>query len=655
MTILVLFNPSLLFCQETIEEKLLEEQAESSDQSELFEILSNLRNNPININEAEVEQLEVIPGLTSNLRQEIIRYRKQNGPFASIEELLMVPGMDREAYNSIREFVMVPNPKLPFLKTTKLNWRSRLSDRIDRPQGFENGTYESSSQKIYHRLKFTLREKIQGGFLLEKDSGESRWDDLRLYYISLDLTKNIFLLIGHYQLEIGQGLVMWGPYGFYKSADTVYPIKKRGQGLRGYLTVDENAAFWGGTVSLNWGPFQFISFASQSKLDATPVSDEEVSGIYNTGFHRNEKESDKKDLVKESILGGRIKYKNSRVFSIGATFYISSFDKLFNNPDLTRNRFKFRGKENYVWGLDWDWSMKNFKLFGEAAQSKSGGKAVIVGSLLNFSSIQIALLYRNYQRNFHNFHSFGFGDNNGTTQNEKGYYTGIFYKITPTTKLRAYYDIFTHPWRTFFKPLPVDGKEFFSQIEQKFGRQIQIIFRFREKYELETETFKDAFNRNKQEFVEERKSQWRLQLDYRVSSRVHLRGRFEFVRFIQNRFPQKDNKVEENGILLYQELRIQPKSNVRLFARLTYFDTDSFNSRIFQYENDLTGLVTNRALFGRGNRWYFLIKYKPLKNWQISLKYSETYRDDVSVIGTGPDQIDGNLDRRYGLQLEMKM
>lgn len=655
LTSIFLLIPATFFCQERIDEKLLEDQVESSEQSELYEILSNLREHPLNINTAEIEQLEIIPGVTPNLLQEIIRYRKQKGAFSSIEELLAVPGMDEDTFNNIREFVMIPNAKQPLIKRTRFNWRTRLLDRIDRPQGFEQGIYENSSQKIYHRLRFALGARIQGGFLLEKDSGEDRWDDLRLYYLSFDFTKNIQLLFGHYQLEIGQGLVLWGPYGFSKSAEAVYPIMKRAQGMRGYSSVDENAAFFGGTASMNWGPLQIITFVSQSSLDATPASDEEVSSIYPAGFHRNENEKDKKDVVTESLFGGRIRIRSYKGLTFGATYYFSTFDKAFNDPDLIRNRFKFRGKENYVGGFDWNWSMKNFGLFGEAAQSRNGGRAVLVGSRLSFESMQLALLFRNYEKDFQNFHSFGFGENNGTTQNEKGYYAGIVYKIARTTKLSAYFDIFSHPWRTFFEPLPAEGKEFFSQIEQRIGRPIRLTFRFREKHETQTQTFKDALTRDRQEFVKRRRTQWRGQIDYRVSSRLRFRGRVEFVTFTLNRFVPQENKIKENGMLLYQEVIIQPNSNMKLYGRLTFFDTDSFNSSIFQYESDLPGLVTNRALFGRGNRWYLLVKYKLLKRCEVSLKYSETYRDDVSVIGTGPDQINGNLDRRFGFQIDTKL
>ena len=51
----------------------------------------------------------------------------------------------------------------------------------------------------------------------------------------------------------------------------------------------------------------------------------------------------------------------------------------------------------------------------------------------------------------------------------------------------------------------------------------------------------------------------------------------------------------------------------------------------------------------------FLVKYQPMKKLAAHLKYSETYRDDVDVIGSGADQIIGNLDRRVSVQVEMKL
>jgi hypothetical protein len=500
-----------------------------------------------------------------------------------------------------------------------------------------------------------LDGRLHGGLLLEKDSGENRWDDLRLYYVSLNLNKNFSLTFGNYQLEFGQGLVLWGPYGFSKSAETIYPIKKHRRGIRGYLTVDENAAFFGGAAAWRSSRFQLTTFASQIKKDATAVSEQEISGFFTSGLHRNDTEKTKKDVIAETVLGGNLKYQISPGLSLGATYYLARFDKKINSPDLTRNRFAFRGQENAVGGFDWDWTIKNFNFFGEAARSQSGGHAVVAGSSMSYSSVQLAFLFRDYGKDFQNFHSFAFGEQRGNNQNERGFYTGINYKLTPNTKIAAYYDIFSHPWRTFFEPLPTDGREFFSEIQQRIARDLRFTFRFRTKYGQATQPTQDALNRTKREFVEERRAQWRFQFDYRLSPQIRLRSRLEVVRYALNNYTPNQPSLKEDGVLLYQDFRIKPHDTFQINARLLFFHTDSFDSRIFEFENDLPGVITNRALWGRGRRWYFLFKYHPIRISEIALKYSETYRDDVNSIGSGPDQIDGNLDRRLDIQVEINL
>jgi len=614
--------------QEPVEEKLLETLEESSEQSELYDLLLSLKQNPINLNTADVSELERIPVLPPGLRQEIIQYRTSHGAFESKEELLLVPGMDAELFELIADLVYVSPPAVPVKTFSRFDLRSRVLDRVDRPIGFKNGTFEGSPQKIYHKLRYQLGERLHAGLLLEKDSGERRWDDLRLFYISSQVTKNFSLLVGNYQLEIGQGLVLWGPYGFFKSADAVFPIRKTGRGFRGYTSVDENAALFGGGAKLDLVNFEVTAFASRT---------------------------DNKDTVAESVIGGRIQYARTNRWSIGGTFYISSFDKEIENPDLFRNRFEFRGRDNHVAGLDWEWHSKHLVLFGEAARSKSGGRALIAGAQIDLERIQLALLFRNYDRDFQNFHGFGFAEVNGTTQNERGYYTGLHYKVTRSTTLSAFHDIFFHPWRTFFEPLPFEGQETLVQLEQKVGRQIKLTLRFRSQEKQQTEEFRDAFAREKDEFVLNKNQQWRAQLDYQVSPQLALRSRFEYVSFRLQRFNPFSGKMTEQGALLYQEFRFKLNQQLQLSARLTFFDTDSFDSRVFQYENDLPGLVTNRVLFGEGSRWYVLVKYRPFRFIEFSAKYSETFRDDVTEIGTGADQIAGNLDRRFGLQLDVKL
>jgi len=646
--------PSVCLAQSDMAETFLEEQAESSEQSELLELILSLKEQPIDLNRASAVDLEMIPFLTPALRHQIVQYRSQNGPFSAKEELLNLTGMDEETFSDIRDLVTVTRRSQPSAAFARFEFRSRVQDRIDQPRGYQDGTYESGSQKLYNRLKFQLRNNIEGGLLLEKDSGERRIDDLRLFYVSSRLSKNLNVILGHYQIEAGQGLVVWGPYGFSKSAQTIYPVKKKARGIREYMTVDENAAFFGGAAAFEHDWLQMTVFVSRNRLDATPISEDQVSGLFLTGFHRNPNEHEKQDILNETLYGARIAITPMDGFALGITHYRSFYNMHLNDPDSVRSRFEFRGNKNAVTGLDWSWTNRELELFGEIARSKNGAFAYFLGSILDFNDVQLAFAHRNYHKDFQNLHGFGFAETNGTTQNERGYYAGVRYRLSRKTTFHAYYDLYSKPWRSYFDPLPTEGHEFLLQIEHKFDRRMRVKVRWKQERRQQTEAVLDEFEREFQRLATRDISQVRLQFDASPSNQIRLRTRMEYVNPRMISYSRQDSR-NETGFLVYQDIRLRPVKQWSIEGRITFFDTDSFDSRVFQYENDLPGVLTNRALFGRGNRRYLLLKYRPFRQIQIHAKYSETYRDDTESIGSGPDQIEGNIDRRVGLQLEMKI
>jgi competence protein ComEA len=61
----------------------------------------------ININTADQADLEMLPGIGPSIAGDIIIYREANGPFATIEAIMEVPGIGDGRFETIRELITV--------------------------------------------------------------------------------------------------------------------------------------------------------------------------------------------------------------------------------------------------------------------------------------------------------------------------------------------------------------------------------------------------------------------------------------------------------------------------------------------------------------------------------------------------------------------
>ena len=110
----------------------------------------------------------------------------------------------------------------------------------------------------------------------------------------------------------------------------------------------------------------------------------------------------------------------------------------------------------------------------------------------------------------------------------------------------------------------------------------------------------------------------------------------------------------EKGLLIFQDVKYEPSASLNFSGRIVFFKTDSYDSRVYEFENDLTGVMSNPALYGDGMRWYLVARYNTSFGLSLSMKYSELIKPNERALGSGDTLINSNVDNRLSFQLDFK-
>ncbi len=633
-------------------ESMLEQiESEEEDPGLLDRILA-LQEHPLDLNAASRRELAVIPGLTPGDIGSILRLRRSLKRFPSVEHLSLLDDGDI-VLNKVRPFVfVVPEGIPPAVSSVRMTART-IKDLQTR-RGYTDGSFLGSGLKAYSRLTINHGRRFAAGLLTEKDAGERIGDGFLSGYAAMtDVGVLSKLVAGDYVVEAGQGLVLWRSSAFGKGAEAVAVSRKSESGIQPYRSSDE-FNFFRGVAATAHVPFgqdriSLSGWFSRRSLDASG-SEDGITSFYTAGLFRTDSELRRRGAVTGTMIGGRIRYLSGE-FSIGATVTSSRFDK----PVLSERLFRFRGRESTVGSLDAElalgWLSPNIAqvtLSAELARSGDAMAGIVVATLNVSRGASLAAVYRNYSPRFVSLQANGFGER-GETQNERGLYLACDLRPASWLRINGYVDHFHYPWRTFDNPLPSSGRELFVQSDARLGRSLDLSMRISAK---STETMKSAVDpllRNIRVQTESEHRRLRLTATYTVSRQVRMRGRVERV---DVSYPLLG--YSEPGWLVFQELRYS-SARINVDGRMIFFHTDSYDSRIYEYESDLRGVFSNPALFGRGRRWYLMIRWRAIDMLTLSMKYAETQKESVRSISSGLTEITGNIDNRISMQIEIKL
>ena len=646
---------------------------EEVDFTIITDILEDYKNRPLNLNTASKEELLYLPGMNEILVNNLAQYIFDFGELTSVYELQAISGFSPELINKILPFISVRearagdispgtlHPAGPGLREVLPNIRHELTQRIvftlEEERGYTDPDtsfkfltndlgdttaidtqlstrYRGSPYRSYTRYRARYGQNVSIALTGEKDAGELfEWDpDNNLYgydYVSGHIAIKNYgklkdLVVGDYNLAVGQGVILSKGLGFGKGATVINSTKMPPRGIQGYSSVNENQFLRGAAAQIAFNKWHFTGFYSNNGLDASAAETDtltneilQVSSLSLSGLHRTPSEFAKRKSIKETAIGGRIAYK-SRTLTVGTTGYLQQYDAPLTRTPNSFNQFAFQGDENYVVGMDFDWVFQNFNFFGEAGRSKSGGMGGVVGFMSALSpTLDLAAVFRHFDKDFHSSKGYTFAERPTALNNETGLYLGVKMKLNPRWTIATYFDQYYFAFNRFGANFPTKGYENLIQVEYKPRRHTLIYARFRS----------DNKEENGSEFEEgqrldfiipTRKNNFRIHFQSALNEQVGIKSRAEFSWF------SRGETEKHQGVLIYQDLSWKPIYALKFTARYALFDAPDFSARIYAYENDVLGNFSIPPYFRTGSRYYLIANFKATRWLEFWVRFAQT-------------------------------
>jgi hypothetical protein len=670
--------PSMLppYIQETIEDFLQNTESEGVfDFNTLLETLEGYYERPLDLNQAEEADLQSLQLLSDAQILNFLEYRRRLGPLIALYELQAIPSFDLSTVRRIQAFVTLRSdmddyqiPLGDLIKEGKNELYLRWNRILESQKGFSQieeqtlrPVYEGDPNQLYLRYKHSYSNRFSFGMTAEKDRGEAffRGSNPKGFdYYSAHLYLRNYrkwlktVAIGDYNISLGQGLILYSGFGYGKSS-VATTLKRTSRTISPYTSVNEVNFMRGAALTLAPTDQLEVSLAaSYKKRDGnllqpdTTESDialQRLTSFDLDGLHRTRAEIADEAVVGQFTLGSSLRYKLERGH-IAFNMLYDQFNKPLIRTPQAYNQFYFSGDRLLNMSIDYAYRWRNLHLFGETAYSDNGSIAAINGLLVSLDRfIDLAMAYRYYPRDYQALNANPFGETTGG-RNEKGFYVGVELRPLKHFTLTAYFDSWQHPWLRFQVDAPSRGYEYRMRLTYLLKRRLRTYLEVRQEVkERNAPNNETALNF----VIPHRLFQARLHFAYTLHKGLELRSRIDY--------GYAFNHMEgyQKGFMVLQDLLFRPLEGPFSFTtRFALFDTDGYDIRFYHYENGLLYNFSIPAYYNKGSRFYFNLRYRPIKALTIEGRIAQTFWSNQPTIGSGTEEIDGPVRTQVSAQIK---
>jgi hypothetical protein len=656
--LLIYFNATSQNIEEEIKTQLeaIARDNELEDDLEIESGFRYLQKHPLNINSATTDDWRVFPFINDLQLKSLEHYKSLFGKFISIYELQAVPLWNAGMLVKLKPFITVTegfdelSRKSIFSGDHSL--RLRETRVLEKQKGYEAGDngYKGTPDHLLLTYRYRYRKLLDFGFTFEKDAGEPffrkgiKGFDFFSFHVFVR-GKGIARLVavGDFTINLGQGLTCWQTLGFGKSSMATL-VKRQGEVILPYTSSGEFNFHRGVALGLKKNKKEGYLFVSSQKLSVTTSPDsteQSFSNFFPSGLHRTENEIAKRKKLHAFSAGGCIRYQTT-----GYRVGLNAITHIYSSVRLPGTEpyklFEPSGSVFSNFSIDYSATPGGFHFFGEAAVDGRGTPAFINGLLITPSrNIDLAIVYRNISFRYKSLYGNAFTENSEPA-NESGLYMGMTVRPGESVQVEAYADYFRFPWLKYRVDRPSEGNDYLCILTWKPSKQWEIYTRFKKKTKAintnDNLVIHGVFNTTREN--------WKTFFSSVLTPATVIKGCVEMVWY-------KEGVGErEEGFSGYIEAATKLSAKVSGNMRLAYFESASFNTRIYSYESNLPYSSQIPFFDGNGCRIYLNARVSIFKGLEVAARIARTVYNDKAVIGTGLEEIAGKNKTELGIQLQ---
>lgn len=556
----------------------LMEKGQTEEAEELYATVAKYIDQPVDLNSCSKEELSGTGIFTAFQVFAIMDQRERYGPFLSIYELVVIPGINRDFLDKIREMICFAptkqspgSPHMEGMMLTNTSYRFPVASGMH-SNSSEQAAYQGDPLKLTQRVQLGYGDQFSFGAAFEKDPGETwanrqRPEHLTGYLLYQPGNRSgtqpwAFIekiVIGNFRIHRGMGLVH--QLGF-NSRNTGYALngyrRSYGKPFASTLEYDyfrglygaASAGKWELDVLLSYRPADLSFFRFAEKNDLFDMTRQ-------TGLHRTMGERQGFDLARQLTSGAALN-RSGKNFYAGCSFTGARMRLTENGMDSLKTTDPMHATRSTLsaYGVVFG---SAFEIYGEAALDNAHHTATLLGGVLVINpALSLDASARRITPGYRKIMS-------GSSVNKEDvftYHTGI--RITPfnDARLRIYHDISIAAPRTFYAGPLVP--EHYTSIEctYKKGNGPAITLRYTGKQLLESITNGHPGNGT---YTNTRQQHFRIHYRWEPMDQLIFQGRLEISTLAESNLegsPREIGSDDAQGAALMNWNTYAPGSDV---------------------------------------------------------------------------------------------